>query len=189
MFARSGRIQRLAVIARISSLAAVAIALTGCVSMYVDNSLKEVPASDYQRPAHPRPVQLLFAFQTKGVANAKGTEILKQEAMNAVAASGLFESVSEGPVSGGALLSITLNNVPITSQGSAMAKGVMTGATLGLAGSEVSDGYVCTIEYLRAPGAPKSPRVCSMRFTAPSGQKARRPMAPKRLTQKPPSRR
>jgi hypothetical protein len=156
MFAKSCRMpRRFGAIARISSLAVATLALSGCVSMYVDNSLKEVPPSEYQRPAHPQPVQLLFSFQTKGVANAKGTEILKQEATSTVAASGLFESVSDVPVSGGALLSITLNNVPITSQGSAVTKGVVTGATLGLAGSEVSDGYVCTIDYSRAPGAPK----------------------------------
>jgi hypothetical protein len=142
-------------IARALCCALVAIAFTGCMSMYVDNSLQEVPPSAYQRPNNPEPVQLLFSFQTNGVANAKGTETLIQEATSAVTASGLFAGVSRDPVPGGALMSITINNVPITSQGSAMTKGVVTGATLGLAGSEVSDGYVCTIEFVRSFDAPK----------------------------------
>ena len=96
------------------------------------------------QPLHP--TQLLFEFQTKGVANARATDILKSHVIDQVKNSGLFSSVTEGKAEGGAVLSITLNNVPITDD--AFSKGFVTGLTFGLAGSEVSDGYVCTARYI-----------------------------------------
>jgi hypothetical protein len=118
--------------------------------MYVDKGLKDVAPAEYMKPPEPKPVQLLFNFQTKGAANARATKFLSEEVTRTVTASGLFSSVSTDPVSGGALLSITLNNVPITDN--AFAKGFATGLTFGLAGSQVSDGYVCTVDYLPAAG-------------------------------------
>jgi len=63
----------------------------------------------------------------------------------------VFSAVGEAPVDGGALLSITLNNVPLTDN--AFSKGFATGLTFGLAGSQVSDGYVCTASYGTGGGA------------------------------------
>ncbi len=91
-----------------------AVVLPGCATMYVDNGLKDVSATEYKKPTTPQPAQLLFAFQTKGVANARGTEFLKKQVTETVAASGLFSSVSTDPAPGGALLSVVINNVPIT---------------------------------------------------------------------------
>jgi hypothetical protein len=126
------------------------VAMTGCANFYVDGATKEIAAAQYRKTDPQHPVQVLFEFQTKGVANARATEHLKGQLLEQVKSSGVFSAVSEAPVAGGALLSITLNNVPLTDD--AFSKGFVTGLTFGLAGSQVSDGYVCTASYT-APGS------------------------------------
>lgn len=126
------------------------VALTGCATHYVDGATKEVPASEYRKSDPLHPVQLLFEFQTKGVANARATEHLKARVIEQVKTSGIFSAVVDAPVAGSGLLSITLNNVPLSDD--AFSKGFVTGLTFGLAGSQVSDGYVCTASYT-PPGA------------------------------------
>lgn len=143
-------ILRGATLARALGAFALAFSLSGCVSVYVDNKLPEVPASQFVKPAEPRPVQLFFEFQNKGVLNQQVTALLKERITTQVRQSGVFSNVSEAPVDGGATLSIVLNNVPVSDD--AFSKGFVTGLTLGLAGSQVGDGYVCTASY-RAPGA------------------------------------
>lgn len=126
-----------------------ALVLSGCASVYVDGTTKEIPSAQFKKPVTAAPVQLLFEFQTKGVINAQATALLKDKVTEQVRSSGLFSEVSAAGVNGGALLSITLNNVPLNDD--AFAKGFVTGLTFGLAGSQVSDGYVCTASY-RANG-------------------------------------
>ncbi len=126
--------------------------LTGCASFYVDTATREVPAEAYGKPASPHPVQVVFEFQTKGVANARASQYLAPLVMEQIKGSGLFSELKTTPVAGGALLSIVLNNVPLTDD--AFGKGFVTGLTFGLAGSQVSDGYVCTMKYLAQPQAP-----------------------------------
>jgi hypothetical protein len=142
------KMQSQAIVARwlrmLTGIVAIA-ALSGCASVYVDNHTKEVESSKFGKTNPPHPVQVLFEFQTKGVANARATEALKKQVLDQVQASQVFTSVGEGPVDGNALLSITLNNVPLTDD--AFSKGFVTGLTFGLAGSQVSDGYVCTAKY------------------------------------------
>jgi hypothetical protein len=125
-------------------------ALSGCATMYVDNGLKDVPTTAYRHPASPQPVQMFFSFQSKGVPNTRATEILMKTSSDVVADSGLFIATSPNPVPSGALLSITVNNVPVTDD--AFTKGFVTGLTMGLAGSTVTDGYVCTVVYQGMPG-------------------------------------
>ncbi|WP_377159057.1 hypothetical protein [Roseateles sp. UC29_93] len=143
-------IVRGASLARALGAFALAIGLTGCMSVYVDNRPAEVPASQFARPAEPKPVQLFFEFQTKGVQNQQATALLKGRITDQVRTSGVFSSVSETPVDGGASLSIVLDNVPTSDD--AFSKGFVTGLTFGLVGSQVGDGYLCTATY-RAPGA------------------------------------
>jgi hypothetical protein len=95
-------------------------------------------------PTEPRPVQLIFEFRTQGAANARATNLVREQVTEVVRASGLFSEVSTGPVTGGALLSITIDNIP---QEGAAAQGFATGLTLGLAGTTVSDYYVGTARY------------------------------------------
>ncbi len=125
---------------------AAASMLTGCVSMnaYVDTGMKEVAAADIKKPAQPKPAQVVFEFQNQGAPNAAGTKLLKDVVLAEVAESGLVAASEGGP--GAGLLTVSINNVPVTKD--AGASGFVTGMTLGLAGSSVTDGYVCTVSYL-----------------------------------------
>jgi len=126
-------------------LLAASALLTGCASAYLDGATKEIPVAQFKKPASPAPVQVLFDFQTKGVANAQATAMLRERVIGQVRSSGLFSDVSPSAVPNGAVLSITVNNVPLSDD--AFSKGFVTGLTFGLAGSQVSDGYVCTASY------------------------------------------
>ncbi len=131
-----------------------AVAMTGCVSMkpYVGANVREVPASEFVKPDPSHAVQVLFSFQSKGVDNARATANLKARVIDQIAASKLFDSVSDAPVAGGALLIVTVNNVPLDDH--EFAKGFATGLTLGLAGTVAGDGYIATAKY--TPPAPAS---------------------------------
>lgn len=132
--------------------AMLALTLSGCASHYVDAALKDVDASTYRKPAAPAPVQVLFDFETKGVSNSRATEALKKQVLSQVEASGLFSTAGEKPVPSGAMLGVKINNVPV--QDDAFSKGLVTGMTFGLAGSQVSDGYICTVNYVMPGKAP-----------------------------------
>ena len=58
-----------------------ALALSGCASFYVDTATKEIPVEAYKKPALAKPVQVVFEFQTKGVANAAATKFLSPQVM------------------------------------------------------------------------------------------------------------
>lgn len=133
-------------LARLLTLVTLGTWLSGCATHYLDNNTPEVPVAQYKKPPTAKPVQLLFEFQTKGTLNTRATDYLKARVEQQVRESGLFSDVTNSAVPGGALLSITLNNVPVDD--SAFSKGFVTGLTFGLAGSKVSDGYVCTVNYL-----------------------------------------
>ena len=127
-------------------MVAAALMLSGCLSLrsFVDPTLGDVPAAQRVAPANPQPVQLIFEFKTEGAANARATNMLREQITESVRASGLFSEVSATPVSGGALLSIVVDNIP---QEGAAGRGFATGLTLGLAGTTVSDYYVATARY------------------------------------------
>lgn len=135
------RLRRAAAVAA----AAMTVVLTGCATHYVDGATREISAGQFRKPQTPQPVQLVFEFQTKGVANANATQQLKAQVLQKVRDTGLFSSVEEKPVASGGLLSLKLNNVVLTDD--AFSKGFATGLTFGLAGSQVSDGYICTVSY------------------------------------------
>lgn len=138
----------------VSRLCAVSalIMITACANFYVDVNTKEVNSAEYKKPQPARTAQVLFEFQTKGVMNARATEQLKVKALDQIRSSGLFSSVSDAPTTDGQLLTITINNVPLSDD--AFSKGFVTGLTFGLAGSQVSDGYVCTARYTSRTGQP-----------------------------------
>jgi len=126
--------------------ATLALLGSGCATHYVDTATPEVPVSALKKVDQPKPVQFLFEFQTKGTPNSRATQMLKEQITDQVKTSGLFSSVTDSPAASGAILSMKLNNVPLTDN--AFGKGFVTGLTFGLAGSQVTDGYVCTIEYV-----------------------------------------
>lgn len=134
--------------AAIAMVAASAL-LTGCGTMYVDTAIKEVPVSELRKPAQPAPVALNFEFQTAGAPNAAATAFLKDAVTAQVKESGLFSEVKSAASPEAGMLSITLNNIVITKN--AAEQGFVTGLTFGLAGSAITDGYVCQVSWL-APG-------------------------------------
>jgi len=130
--------------------------LGGCVTPYVDTSLKDLTPADKVQVASPQPVQLVFEFQTKGTANSQVTDLLKPIVLTAVKDSGAFSQISDLPPANGALLHITLDNVELNDTANdAYAKGTITGLTFGLVGNTVGDGYICTVDYLAGSNAPK----------------------------------
>ena len=130
------------------------ILLGGCVSLkaHVDPALGYVAETEKAQIENPRPVQLVFEFQSKGAANARATKEMSDLVFRVVSESDLFSEVTKDPVEGGALLSITINNIP---QENAGAKGVATGLTLGLAGSTVSDFYEGQARFVAGSNAPE----------------------------------
>jgi hypothetical protein len=141
---------------KLAVVTALAAASEGCVvpSMYVDNTLGDTASSAYHRPQTPKPVQVLYVFKTKGTDNVRATTGTRKNVLATVSDSGLFAAIGPDPVPGGALMSITVENVPEDLNGAA-AKGAATGLTLGLVGNVVTDGFVCTIDYIPAVGANK----------------------------------
>lgn len=130
-----------------AALAAAAL-LTGCGSMYVDTATKEVPVTEFKKPSQLKAVQLTFDFQTNGAANTQATKFLADTVSTQVKESGLFSAVESAPAAGLGVLSIKIDNIPLTKD--AMSKGFVTGLTFGIAGSAVTDGYICTVQYLAA---------------------------------------
>ena len=141
-------LQRLRAAASLLVLLCLAFGLTGCLSMksYVDPALPVVVKADLPAVNTPAPVQILFEFRTKGNVNAAATAEIKPRVVAAVAESGLFATINDATHEGG-VLNVVIDNVPLTDN--AAAKGFGTGLTLGLAGSMVTDGYVCTATYTR----------------------------------------
>lgn len=136
----------LARLARATLVAAASATLAGCASLYVDPTLPRVGKADLPAVAAPRPVQLLYEFRTRGNVNARATEATRKYAEEVVAESGLFSAVSATPVEGRRLL-ITIDNVPLTSGADAKTQGFITGLTLGLVGTNTTDGYLCTATF------------------------------------------
>lgn len=139
-----------------ASIVGAVLLTTGCATHYVDTALKDVPAEKMRKVEQPKPVQLLFEFQTKGGANPAATKHVKPQLVESIKKTGLFSEISDAPVANGAVLSIVINNVPLTDN--AASQGFVTGLTFGLAGSAVTDGYICTVDYLADAKAPKISR-------------------------------
>jgi hypothetical protein len=133
-------------------LLTTAALLTGCVKPYLDPGTKEVARSEFRQIEQPKPVHMVFEFQTKGAPNARATKFLAEQVTQQIKGSGLFAGLDAPGSPEVAVLQVTLNNVPVTSENDAFAKGFGTGLTFGLIGSSVSDGYICTVSYL-APGS------------------------------------
>lgn len=131
----------------LSAMLAASAMLTGCASQYVDTATKEIPVAEFKKPAQPRPVHLSFQFQSNGAPNGRASDFLRDAVSAQIKESGLFV-LDSGSAPGGAMLNVVLNNVPITKD--AAAQGFVTGLTFGLAGTAVTDGYICQVSYLGA---------------------------------------
>jgi hypothetical protein len=138
--------------ARLCLAIAVSVAMTGCASFYVDNGVKEVGNSQFVKVQPQHAVQLLFVAQTKGIDNVQVTAKLRPMVVERIKATGLFTDISDTPVPGGALLNVTWNNVSLSDHPEA--RGFVTGATFGLVGTTVGDGFIVKASYSAQPGAP-----------------------------------
>jgi hypothetical protein len=132
-----------------------ALSLSACIGMqhYVDAKLGETPISELKKPADPQPIQLLFEFRTKGVADARATMGVKPRVEAELTKSGLFSVVSAEPVASGRKLAISIDNVEPDGQ-NAHQKAFLTGLTWGLDGNTLIENYVCTFTYLEPGHAP-----------------------------------
>jgi hypothetical protein len=125
-------------------LVACALLLTGCASLYVDGPGPGAPVATMGRPAEP--VQLVVAFQTRGVVDRGATREGRPLVANLVRSSGLFSEVRDTPAEGAGVLTVTLEHTPPPD--GAASKGFIVGLTLGLASQQVTDDYTCTLSYL-----------------------------------------
>lgn len=112
--------------------------------VFLDNRLGALPAASRVVVAAPQPVQLVFKFQTNGVANDRATEFLQAAVTADVLAAGVFSTVSGSAVAGGDVLNVTVNNIP---QKNAIAQGLLAGASFFLIGTVVTDAYLTTLDY------------------------------------------
>lgn len=137
----------------------LAVAGLASAAVYVDAGTTDLKPEDKVVVAHPQPVQLLFEFQTKGAPNARATKFLKSHVVDTVKASGLFSDVSDAATANGAIVSVVINNVINPEElRAAEGKGFVTGATFFVAGSNVRDSYICTIDYVAGPHSAKITR-------------------------------
>lgn len=126
--------------------------LSGCATAYLDGAVKDVPDSQFAKPAQLQPVQVVVEFQTQGAPNARATDLIKPIVLERIKAAGVFSDVQDKPNEGG-LLSVRINNIALTDD--AAKQGFMTGLTFGLKGSSVVDGYECIVSYTaRGQSAP-----------------------------------
>jgi hypothetical protein len=163
-----------AIVAAVAGFAAPALAAT-----YIDTSgIHELKPEERIAISDPKPVQLLFQFQTNDAANGRATQGLKQAVVDAVKASGLFSEVVDGPAAGGAILSVTINDV--FDKKSVESHGFLTGLTFGLAGTVVTDHYICTVEYVSGGAdAPKVTKTVEHNIFSTLGLKSAPPNAEK----------
>jgi hypothetical protein len=127
-------------------VAAAFLSLAGAAKAanFVDATLGDVPPDQLFVVSNPKPVQILFQFKTNGAPNARATTYLNAQITDLARGSNLFSEVSTGPVEGGAILTITIDNIP--------SEGAISRLTFGLIGSLVTDDYVANVEYASGAG-------------------------------------
>jgi hypothetical protein len=141
---------------------------------YLGTQIRELAPEERIPVAKPQPVQIVFQFQTHGSPNGRATTALKQTVIDAVKASGVFSDVVEGPVPGGAVLSVTINNSDDIED--MQSHQMATGLTAGIVGSTVTDHYTCTVEFASGtPGGPRLSRTTEQRIFTTTGLTASPP--------------
>jgi len=121
-------------------LAVVVIGLTlsGCMSAksMVDPGFPKVTYDDVKKRAEPLRLKLAVEFQRNGEHIPKVDSTIQDQADRVLRASGVITPTVDGPDGD---IRIVMNNV--ADKGTAVAKGIGTGLTLGLATSTVTDAY------------------------------------------------
>lgn len=121
---------------------------------YVDNTLGALPEDQKVVPEDPKPVQMIFEFQTNGEFNKRATKAVKKIALEHLRNSGVFSEVSEEPVEGGATLKVVFNNIVKKEEIDNVKKdGFKAGLSFGLFGGVVAtDYYQMDFTYLASEG-------------------------------------
>lgn len=127
---------------RLSIIAIVAGAASGCIShkSYVDPSVQAGTYETVARQNDPLRLRIESKFLRNGEALPKADSMLHDAVERTLRGSGTVLPMSE---SGDGVFSVTLNN--IADLGGAVAQGVGTGLTFGLAGTTVVDRYEMTV--------------------------------------------
>jgi hypothetical protein len=169
------RILGLAGLHRAGLAAMLLLALSGCMSQhfFIDGSLKNVSVAQIERLDRPRPVQLLFAYRIRGLVDPLVSDLLEQDVQRIVSSSGLFTAVDAGPAPGGAIVNITIERFPDTDN--EVSKGLASGLTIGVVGYTRSDPFVCTVNYVPAPGVQKLTTEANHAIHMPLGLISSRP--------------
>jgi hypothetical protein len=134
----------------VALFATALVATSASAKSFVDATLGDVKAEERVDVTNPKPVQLLFQFKTAGKLNPRATKFLKEVVTKQISESKAFSEVSEQPVTGGAILQITIDNLAAPE---AAGQGMRAGLTFGLAGELVADNYEAKLEYVGGPSA------------------------------------
>jgi hypothetical protein len=135
---------------------------------YVNRDLGDVKPENQVQAIAPKPVQIIFNFQTSEKPNARATKYAKPIIIDAMKPRAVFSDFVEGPTKDGATLSIDFNNIPEKGAGG---KGFATGLTFGLKGLFVTDFYEVTFKYVPLPGAPTVTRMIKHALHLKMGKK------------------
>lgn len=143
---------------RALALLALSLATSGCLSTkaYVGDKLPRVELAEIHPGPAPVAVRLVFQYQLNGATNIDVTRKLRPKVVAAIAETGLFKAIQESESPDLARLEIVMNDTGDI--GDAQAKGALTGLTLGLAGSLVTDHYFWDATWCVPGGAPLTKR-------------------------------
>jgi hypothetical protein len=138
---------------RLWSLFLLLVCATGCLATkaYVDPKFRSADYLSIKAPGTPLPVTVTATFQTNGKANKHLHNVVRKKLTKVLAATRVFTEPVNTNATPAGRLDLTVNNVG--NLAGAAGKGFATGLTLGLAGSEVVDGYVMTAIYTPSGGA------------------------------------
>jgi hypothetical protein len=117
-------------------------AISGCIApkSFVDPSVQKVSYEQVKKTSEPLRLKLIVEFQRNGEHLPKADSTLKDNTERILRGTGVIIPVEERSVGE---IHVTVNNTGDT--GSAAAKGIGTGLTLGLVGSTVMDAYELTL--------------------------------------------
>lgn len=132
---------------RVSLLLTAAVMIAGCSEHYVDPNFSLATYDDIQPVAERHKTYIEAVFITfNGESHEKLSASVKNHAVRALRSTGTLTIVEEETAD----VHIKLKMENVVSAGElagAVAKGMVTGFTLGLVGTAVTDGYVMTITY------------------------------------------
>jgi len=123
---------------RVIAVVVFALTLSGCISArsMVDPGFQKVTYDDVKRRSEPLRLKLAVEFQRNGEHFPKVDSTIQDQAERVLRASGVITPTADGPDGD---IRVVVNN--IADKGTAIAKGIGTGLTFGLAASVVTDSY------------------------------------------------